>query len=85
MQYPQSKHESLKCTHEDCQELQGEDGEFCEDHFLGLKQLGDTMQYETKYINAIKESKDDEALIVVINKLYEDGFQDGKSERIITS
>ena len=34
-------------------------------------------QYIKKYIKAIKSSKTDEELKTVINRIYEDGFQDG--------
>lgn len=36
--------------------------------------------YAKKYINAIKNSLTDEELTILINKIYEDGFQDGASE-----
>ena len=36
-------------------------------------------EYLEKYIKAIKESKDEE-LKIILNKLYEDGFQDGYNE-----
>jgi len=36
-------------------------------------------EYLEKYIKAIKESTDEE-LKIILNKLYEDGFQDGYNE-----
>ena len=35
------------------------------------------ISYEDKYIKAIKASKTDKELIIIINKIYEDGFEDG--------
>lgn len=34
-------------------------------------------EYEKKYFEAFKASKTDEDTINIINKIYEDGFQDG--------
>jgi hypothetical protein len=37
-------------------------------------------KYAKKYRRAIKQSKTDEEIETIINKIYEDGFQDGIEE-----
>jgi hypothetical protein len=37
MQKKQSKNEALKCTYRNCQNLQNENGEFCEKHYPKVK------------------------------------------------
>ena len=37
-------------------------------------------EYENKHLNAIKDSKTDTDIIIIINKIYEDGFKDGCEE-----
>lgn len=37
-------------------------------------------KYAKKYIKAIKNCVTDNDLIVVINRIYDDGFQDGTNE-----
>ena len=44
----QNEKEALKCTFGDCQELQTEDGEFCEKHYP-IKGGGDYAEGYTKY------------------------------------
>jgi len=37
--------------------------------------------YQGKYLNYIKNCKNNKEIIEIINKIYEDGFQDGNENR----
>ena len=36
--------------------------------------------YIEKFLKAVKESKTDEEIKNILNRIYDDGFEDGKSE-----
>ena len=37
-------------------------------------------EYVEKYLKAIKGAKDNNEIEIIINNIYEDGFQDGNTE-----
>ena len=80
MQRKQSKQEALKCTHENCQQLQTTDGEFCQKHYSN--------KYTQKYIQQLAAAfnrQDYQAtkknLTTIIDKIYQDGFEDGANSQ----
>ena len=38
-------------------------------------------KYTTKYLKAIRAAKNTKELTIIINKIYEDGFEDGVNDQ----